>query len=92
MPTWVCPKMFAYTKKIINYCTHGITILVTNALQREEIDKLKRRLKENRSCLRELNLESPIDLALSGPSTSSTSTNGSASGSYSRLLYVKVGT
>ena len=72
-------------------CSHSIAILVTNALQRDEIEKLKRRLKENRTCLRELNVESSIGFALSGPSTS-TSTNGSASGTYSRLIYVKVGT
>ena len=70
---------------------YDISILVTNALQREEIDKLKRQLKESHNSFRALKLEPPADLALSGSSTT-TPTNGSTSGTYSRLLYVKVQT
>ena len=70
---------------------YDISILVTNALQREEIDKLKRQLKESHDSFRALKLEPPTDVALPGPSTTSP-TNGSTLGTYSRLLYVKVQT
>ena len=67
------------------------TTLVTNALQREEIDKLRRRIKENHTSSGKLCVgEGELDLALTGSSSSKVSI-GSSSCSYSRLLYVKVG-
>jgi len=64
------------------------TLKVTNAMQREEIDKLRRQLRQICPDPSRLALLDP-DSSSSQPSTSGTGGSGSTSGSYSRLNYVK---
>ena len=61
---------------------------MTNALQREEINKLRRKLKDNHLQLGESNKENSLDISPS--SSSSILSSDPSSCSYSRLLYVKV--
>ena len=65
------------------------TFIVTNALQREEIDKLRRKLKETHNGLIEPGNPNGND-SNSQRQCSSTYVNNASSNTYSRLLYVKV--
>lgn len=64
------------------------TLKVTNALQREEIDKLRRKLKESHNGLIEPGNQNGND-SNSQRQCSSTYVNNESSNTYSRLLYVK---
>ena len=65
------------------------TFIVTNALQREEIDKLRRKLKESHNGLIESGNQNGSD-SNSQRQCSSIYVNNPSSNTYSRLLYVKV--
>ena len=64
------------------------SFIVTNALQREEIDKLRHKLKEMQMRLGDLNNLMLPEISI--PQASSSNGSLVSSSSYSRLLYVKV--
>ena len=74
-----------YTPRLIFY----YAFIVTNALQREEIDKLRQKLKESHNGLVEPGNQNWND-SNSQRQCSSTYVNNESSNTYSRLLYVKV--
>ena len=72
-----------------NSFTFYDNFIVTNALQREEIDKLRRKLKESHNGLIESVNQNGSDSS-SQRQCSSIYVNNASSNTYSRLLYVKV--
>ena len=82
---YYCNLFSFYPPRLIFY----YTFIVTNALQREEIDKLRRKLKETHNGLIEPGNPNGND-SNSQRQCSSTYVNDASSNTYSRLLYVKV--